>query len=1158
MIDKDKQVTKLIEECSLITKIFEDSKKNIWISTNEKGLYKIQRDGEIIHYQHDPRKEKQLSICSNYVRTICEDNQNNILIGTDKGLDIMNPEIERFMHYNAEKKGPLYLSNESVWSLLKDKQGSIWIGTYFGGVNYYNAKANIFTLYDLQNGYFLNKPFPIISNFVEHGTNKIFLCTEGGGLVYYDFKNNTYRVFQKTNNKNSISSNNIKSIFYDKAEEKLWIGTHLESVCILNLKDWQFTRLPKISSTLSKTNIIRAIIPYENNFLVGTENGIYILDKKQHTFSLFSEGLHKVVSLVHDIKIDHQENLWIASIHGIYKYNMITKNIESYFYEADSPNNLSSNNITKIFIDSKNNIWFATSGGGLNLYNEVDTSFERYDKRNYGLQNDYVSNVCETFQGKILISTTKGLSVLDTENNKLYNFNTHNDFPLNSIFNGGVFVSQSGRIFVAGMNGLISFYEEGLIPEDKHFKINLDRLKINDNLISPNDGSHILKESFLVTDEIILKPEHKVVSISFYSDNYIKSYQPTFRYKLEGFSNSWTNLQYEQNTLNFMNLKPGKYNLIIEGLSQDRFTIEASKQLRVVVLSPFYNTWYAYVFYITVLLIAIWAYVSSNKSKLLLKASLEYEKKEKEQNELNNQSKLRFFTNISHEFRTPLTLIKGQIDLILENTNVQTAVYNRLLSVKRNLTNLQDLVTELLEFRKIEQGQFNLKVAEQDFVEFLYEIYLSFLEYSEYRGIKINFQCQDEAIMLWFDALQMQKVFYNVISNALKYTDKGGAIDIIVTNSPEHLIVQIIDNGIGIQQRDIKKIFNRFYQGENTLSIDNAPSGIGIGLALTKSILDLHSADIVVESQPHVGSKFIITLKKGSAHFSDNQKETVIDKDSESIVRLRKTEHNFIKKVIGTDLSSSTNKYTLLIVEDNVELCSILKNIFSPLYKVYTAYDGDEGMNMAIKHLPDIIISDLIMPKLSGAEMCMSLKNNILTSHIPIVLLTAHTSYESNIQSLINGADDYITKPFDLKTLILRCNNLVNNRRLLKEKFSKDFNSSSEQIASNHMDQLFLNKAIGIVENNVGDSNFNINLLAKEIGLGRTSLYNKIKGITGQTPNEFIKLIRLRMAAILIKQEPDFTISEIAYKVGFSTPQYFSKMFKSHFGVSPTQYRELE
>ena len=405
-------------------------------------------------------------------------------------------------------------------------------------------------------------------------------------------------------------------------------------------------------------------------------------------------------------------------------------------------------------------MWIATSGGGVNLYEPKTNSFKRYDTKHGGLKSDYVSNILESHFGYIIITTTQGFSMLDVENNIIHNYSTENGLPLNSLYNGGMGVTSKGELYMAGMNGMISFFEENLSITHRPFYLNLVDIWINNKLVKPGDDTNVLKTALPFTKSIELSYKQSMLTIEFASNNYILANQPVYRYRLEGFSYTWTDLPQGVTKLNFMNLAAGKYKLVVQAISPMDGKLIVANDLDIQVFPPFYLSWYAYLFYILIISFIVWRYIVFSRSRLILQTSLTYEKKEKEHLEEVNQSKLRFFTNISHEFRTPLTLIVGQIDMLLQMHKIQPSIYNRILSIKRNTLNMQNLITELLEFRKSEQGHLAIKVIEKDFIPFLYEIYLSFSEYANYRNIKLNFN----RIFAYFTS----KIYNSIYLNSLK------------------------------------------------------------------------------------------------------------------------------------------------------------------------------------------------------------------------------------------------------------------------------------------------------------------------------------------------------------------------------------------------------
>ena len=537
---------------------------------------------------------------------------------------------------------------------------------------------------------------------------------------------------------------------------------------------------------------------------------------------------------------------------------------------------------------------------------------------------------------------------------------------------------------------------------------------------------------------------------------------------------------------------------------------------------------------------------------------MEFERKEKERIEELNQVKLRFFTNISHEFRTPLTLILGQIEVLMQ-MDLGTTIYNRILRIYKNAWHMRNLISELLDFRKQEQGYLKLKVEEQNLVTFTRQIYMCFYEYAQKKEITYRFDNVEETISVWFDSKQLQKVIFNLLSNAFKYTPNKGSIRVEVRMLASQAIVSVCDTGVGIPEEHISKIFERFYQTDNSSSFT---LGTGIGLALAKGIMNMHHGKIDVESTVGKGTKFTLSLPLGNRHFSDEEMATVESRGSviisEAVPMLPFEQIMDVEeeKTKVQENIKEEDKPIILLVDDNEELLSMLEDLFLPIYKVYIAHDGREGLEMARQIQPDLIISDVMMPEMSGKELCYKIKTNVELSHISVVLLTAQTSVEYVVEGLMFGADDYVTKPFNVKVLIARCNNLIKNKkRLIAHYAGKTITESPVTEAINERDKELLAKCVNIIKENFENPAFDVTALASELCVGRSKLYMQFKQMTGLTPNEFILKIKLDEAMSLLKNHPELNISEISIRLGFSSPRYFSKSFKAFFGVAPQTVR---
>lgn len=1135
-----------------ITCIYEDSKKNIWVGTKDDGLIRLDRNGGTTSYVSNPSGN---GLSSNYVRCVAEDNSGNYWVGTFKGLDRLDVTTNTFTSYSEDNKS-YSLSNSSIICMMKDRQGTFWIGTYYGGVNLFNPDYEIYTYYYPDESQEEKLTSPFAGRMKEDATGGIWIATEGGGLNYLDRKTRAFTAYKHDINKNSLSSNTVQALYLDENNHELWIGTLKGGLDKLELQTSRFTnykRIPGKENSLIN-NIVRKIIPYKGDLLLATHNGIGLFHPKtgQCTKLLADSRLNN--RQIIDMILDKHHNLWFSYSSGLVKYNLQTKKRNEYFVPDTSNRMIGNNLINVLFEDQNGNIWAGSSGDGIFLYNPATDTFKSYNSHNSDLINDFILDIKESLSGYLLIASNQGFSRFDIEHQRFYNYNKQNGFPMTALNPFGLFVASDNEIFLSGPKVMISFFEKELNSYVKPYQLNFTSLEVNNKLILPNDDSGILSESILYQPQISLNHNHSILTVNFSLSNYVSVLKNKIYYKLEGFDKEWIGAGYRK-SITYTNLNPGKYRLKIKSHEEYSDTETIFKEIDIVVNPPFYKSVWAYLFYIATLLVSAYLVMSFYTSKLRLRASLEFEKKEKKQIEELNQSKLRFFTNISHEFRTPLTLIVSQLEVLMERSDIQPLVYGKLVNIHRNTLRMKRLITELLDFRKQEQGFEQFKFSRQNLYAFLDEIYLAFKEYARARQISLEFFGQDRSLHVWFDVVQLEKVVYNLLSNAFKYTPLGGTVSLSVHEYDNNVAIHITDTGVGIAEESLEQIFDRFYQVD---SQDNQ-KGTGIGLALAKSIIEAHKGKVSVRSLKGEGTTFVVELPLGDAHIAASQKVATPDIDSSCIGELTTYGDKMLSDMTDDESPNNEpgeNRNKILIVEDNEELRGLLVRLFSKVYSVFEARDGEQGFERTKEVQPDIVLSDIMMPKMSGIEMCRMIKSNFDTSHIPVILLTAQTAEEFTIQGLKMGADDYITKPFNVKHLFMRCNNLVNGRKLLQKKYAKQMDNNVDILATNGADHQFMEQCVACIEQNIDNPAFDVNMFAQTMNLGRTKLFLKLKGITGQTPNDFILNVRLKKAQMLLMQTDSKTISEIAYEVGFNSPSYFIKRFRELFGVTPAQFQK--
>ena len=1164
-LDSGGKLTQLIPKEN-VSSIFKDSTGKIWIGTWNSGAYLLDR--MVITNFNDANSETGLS--SNFVRSFCEDKQGNIWIGTYNGLNKLNTKNGRFTHY-YKKEGDKSLTHSSVWSLLCDKQGTIWVGTYFGGINYFNLESQIYYHFQSSDVEGMGLSESIVSCITEDSLRNLWICTEGGGITKFNPTTHTFQWYRHTKNSNSLSHDNVKTMYYDHASQTMWIGTHMGGLNKLDIRSGRFT----CYYIQNSSNIIREITPYKDKLIITTTEGLYYFYVNSGQFvPLIQNKINYAASSC----IDHRGMLWVSGNgQGVYSYRFETDKIVNYKHYSDKENSISSDNIGRVYEDSQKRLWFCTVENGVDLYRYDTDDFENFDEQKNGLQSNCVYDVCELSPTSILFTTDCGFSILDYPSRKFTNYNRNTGLPLSAINERSVYKAMNGNIYIGGMDGMMSFKQSNINYTPKDYEIQPFRLFINGKEVGINDETGVLKQALFASPKITLKSNQSMFSIEYSVSNYIPSNGDEIEYRLDGFSDSWTSL-YEQRNITYTNLDPGNYTLLVR--AKNNPSIPESR-LAIEVLPPFYRTGWAYLLYaLCACGIFIFLFRTYNH-RIKLQESLKYEKKHAQDIELLNQSKLRFFTNISHEFRTPLTLILGQAEILLQLGSIAPIIYSKILSIYKNSQQMNELITELLDFRKQEQGYMTIKVKEHNMVDSAYESYLLFQEYALAQKITFNFSKTHDVIPVWYDHKQFQKVMNNLISNAFKYTKEGGQISVSVRKGNQEVIIEVTDNGSGISKDEISKIFDRFYQTEETKSLNHM--GTGIGLSLTKGIVELHHGTIEVYSTPNEETTFSIHLKMGKEHFTPEQICNSMEEDLQAAMKdicvkdiplLVGNGQNLSKveleaeavevDAVESDEAETTKtevagnkeeKMKILIVEDNESLCGMLTEVFQSFYHVITAANGVEGWEKVQSECPHIVLSDVVMPEMSGTELCKLIKSNIETCHIPVVLLTARTAVEHNLEGLRLGADDYITKPFNIHILLTRCNNLVNNRIMLQEKFSQQLQITPQILATNSLDKDFINKVMTVIERYIDNPTFNVDILATEMAIARTKLYKKIADITGQTPHDFIVTIRLKRAAVMLREDSNLNVSEISDKVGFSSPRQFSKSFKEKFKVVPQEYR---
>jgi len=1139
----------------IINTILEDQAHNFWIGTLHDGLNLMDRKtGTFTHFLHDNKNENSLT--NDNVRKLTLDNQGNMWVGTQDGLGIMQRGGKSFVSHRHDPEDKSSLSQNSIYSIFKDNVGSMWVGTFFGGAN--TVYSNAFTLYQNTRAA-TSISNNVISSIVEDELHDLWVGTEGGGLNHFDRKANIFTNYKTVpNDSTSLTSNLVKVVYIDKTKN-IWIGTNGGGLCRFDKATGRFKRhvnvQQKNKDAVSGTEVITLLEDSHQRLWIGTLSGLTYLENKNGSYDLRTSpaSFPIVNSGIHYLFEDTQKRLWIGTASGFFilKENATQPTYYAGLNTADKTSQPAF--INCIQQDSKGRIWMGTELGGLALFDEATQKLEYFTEKNQ-LASNNVFGILEGADGDLWISTSNGLSRFNTEK-KTFKTYTSGDGLAGNQFNNNSFLKDSrGEFFFGGYNGISAFFPERIESNNYVAPMTITGLRLFNKPIAIGGEDGLLNQNINFTKDITFSYDQNVFTLDFALLNFIKNGKNKYLYKLDKFDKDWNETSASFAT--YTNLPPGSYTFLVKGANNDGVWSEPTS-LHIQVLPPFWRTWWAYFIYI----LFIAAIVFMVTRFFFLRALVKKE-------EVLHQSKLGFFTNVSHEIRTHLTLIMAPVDKLLETQQKDSFAKQQLTHVKNNANRLLKLVSELMDFRKAETNNLQLHVAKHNLVAFLEDIYTSFQELSLVKNIKTSFIYPSENIPLYFDQEQLEKVFFNLLTNAFKFTPEGGNILMNLELKNNNVIITVTDNGRGIAPEFQDKLFNNFFQ---VADHGKQNTGYGIGLALAKNIVELHKGTITVESEPATAEKpgrtcFTVTLLQGNQHLS----EALLAPASTNPVTEISSEKNYVTNKIDTNLAdSSTEKpYTILICEDTAELRQLIQETFQQQYQVIVTENGLQGWEQAIEQIPDLIISDVMMPEMDGFTLCSKLKTDERTSHIPVILLTAKSSQSDQVSGLETGADMYLTKPFSTKVLELNVRNLLAGRERMRKRYSRqviptieadeNIEPSVETITepasyANPIDQEFLDKMLALVEEYMDDPEFGVAMLTRKVAMSAPILYKKLKAVTGMSVNDFVKSLRLKKAAELLAQKK-FTVYEVAYAVGYNDRKYFSKEFKKVYGKTPSEY----
>ena len=1145
------------EKSTNLPRLYEDKDNNLWLGY-KNGLAIFNK----VENAFEPFKLDEISNISEIkdeVRAIKSDYLGNLWVGTYKGLYVVDNDRSKIKYYSHDENDVNSLSQNSIYDIFEDNKGDIWIGTYAGGINYYDRSFDVFKNFSAgTNNFKLN--YKVISSIIETKDN-LWIATEGGGINLLDknTKQFSYITHDKNNN-NSLSANNVKSIIRTK-KGNFWIGTHDGGLNFLNpnklpFKFERFKNNREDSTSISNDRVISLLEDANDNIWIGTSGGGFnVLDFKTKKVKRFVDASNIVGMHVYMISKSQNKNiLYIGGDKGLIEINIHDLTFTPIIYKEKNKDSFNKNPTLDVYEDEKRNLWIATEGDGLFYYDVNTRKSIKYGNRQ-GLPSEVVYTILPDELNNIWLSTNYGLSSLNLRSKFFKNYDTSDGLIGNEFNYGSSLKLKNGNLMFGGAGGL-NFFNPKDIDENSFIpQVLVTSILVNNKpYLSENTDKK----------EISLEHDQNVFSFNFVALSYSHPNKNQYAYKLEGFDKDWNYIG-NKKSATYTNLDAGDYVFKIKASNSDGLWNEKGDTVIVKIKPAPWKTWWAYLLYTLFVIGALFLIRKYSLLRINEKNELKQERLEKKQMEELNQMKLKLFTNISHDFRTPLTLIIGPLERLIQKKEGNTFIQSQLKSMHRNASVLLQLINQLLDFRKSDSGKLKLKFSKQNMVPFIENIKLSFDELAIEKEIKYSINSSEKNIEVWFDNINLKKIIYNLLSNAFKYTPDKGEISIKLSTKKKPNRVGVFKNyveiivknsGKGISKENIKLMFERFYQldqNENTRA-----SGTGIGLALTKSLVELHYGKIKVKSKVDEFTKLIIQLPLGNEHLMEdeiinqniesNSNDSFLIKNLHQINKEIKLESNKEVKSFNNSLS------TLLLVEDNEEVRLFIKNLFEKDNNILEAENGEKALEIINSNEIDLIISDVMMPVMDGITLCEKVKSNIQTSHIPVILLTAKTSEESQKSAYTTGADAYITKPFNANVLEIRVSNLLKSRKNLVSKFKKELILQPKDIAVTSTDELFLKKAIDILEENLTNSDFSINEFIEKMGMSRSVLYRKLKALTGQSIFEFIRTIKLKRAAQLIIKS-DLTISEVAYDLGFNDLKYFRKHFKLLFNELPSQYR---
>lgn len=1142
-------------------KIYIDAQDDLWAfaPSFSSGVYYVNHN--LTEIRRLGKGAGQGRLNTDVISNVIQDDKNRVWIATDHGgINLLNKRDFSIRYLLNREDDVKTLGQNSLVYIYKDNTGIIWVGTYKRGVSFYHESIIKFAHYTHHLSDPNSLPFSDINNFAEDRAGNIWIATNGGGLVYFNRKTGAFKQYlHDPGNANSLANNVVVCMYIDHLQ-RLWLGTYFGGLDCFDGKTFKhYKHNDAIPGSISEDRVCSIREDSEHHLLVGTiAGGVNIFDNKTQTFShlrysSIDNAIHS--NYISALLEDRRKNLWVVTSYGVDVLMKKTHQFIHYLHDDKDPTSLVNNNTSNILEDSRGLIWIS-SRDGISVFNPETGKFTNIQKRD-GLPDNTVIDMQEDNNGNIWASTPNGLSnilVWQSPTGLKFHFLNYND---NDGLQGREFTENSslkthdGYLLFGGGNGFNIFK-----PSDIHFSKSVPNLVFTDfeifneslNPGQKTNGHIILPQSITESKSVKLKYNENSFSIDFAALNYFNPDKVKYKYRMEGFDKGWISADNKVRKATYTNLDPGDYTFRVRNSDN---TNQGSKELvlKVSITPPFWKTVWAYMLYALAITGALLYIRREGIRKLRMQFALEKEREEAQHLHELDLMKIRFFTNVSHEFRTPLSLIMAPVDKIMKQI-AEPEIQKQLQLVNRNARRLLNLVNQLLDFRRMEYQELKLHEKSGDIVKFIKELSYSFSDIGEQKHIGFTFDTDVEEFHTSFDHDKIERIMFNLLSNAYKFTPQGGRVSVLLNvllpddKGAQYLEIKVIDTGIGIPHDKMERIFEPFFQNDIPGSMLNL--GSGIGLSIAKEFVKLHRGGIFVESESNQGSCFTVLLqlqRLDKSLFTD--KPTTIEHDLAYEPMANRPKVN--------NLNRDVKKATVLLVEDNDDFRFYIKDNLKDVFNIIEAENGKKGWQKALAMHPNLVVSDISMPEMSGIDLCVKLKNDSRTSHIPVILLTALIGEEQQLKGLETGATDYMTKPFNFEILLSKIRNILSQQEYMRKTYQKQVEATPTEEHVDSPDELFIKKVLLLIDNNISNPNFSVEELSDDMFVSRYTLYKKILMMTGKTPNELVRSMRLKRAAQLLTTG-HLTISQIGHKVGFKSQKYFVKAFKAEFSTIPSRY----